>query len=505
MKKINVIIFVLLALLILNPSSAYAKEVSASKTSQSMSVDGKAVAANAYLIEGNNYFKLRDIAAILKDTEAKFNVYYDQDADSVVIENKKTYEVIEGDLVPIDVQKTKAVRSMQKIILDGKVADIKAYLINDNNYFKLRDLAKALNFGVDYNEEKEEIVVLSNEDYKEVEIKEVKAKKETKDASSSKGSISFSKENVAGLSLNVLTIPNTLNIDFKVVRGQDSISGTEAFSSLIGRFSPKAAVNGNFFDAYKTMVPYGSIISNYELLKLIGNDPGFYITESGKRGVVDSAITISASTSAGKSFSIWYKNTPPNDSTGIYQFSPYYGSEVNVKGGHVVVVKNGQITAVEKANGRLVIPSDGYIIYLGTDAVDESYVSNIFQVGLSISTELSFKSPELKGERVKEMVCAGPILLKDGVDVSAANKGGYEGKISNQNAQRSAIGVTKDGQVKIVTTKATTANLAKTMKALGCEAATNLDGGASSALYFNGKTITNPGRKLSTLLLIYEN
>lgn len=470
-----------------------------------MTLDGKAVDANAYLIEDNNYFKLRDIAALLRDTEAKFNVSYDEESNSVVIENNKTYEVLDTDLVPITVQKTKAITSLQKIILDGQVLDITVYSINDNNYFKLRDLAKALNFGVDYDEAKEEIVVLSNEDYKEDE--EVEAKKEEKSAEvdSSKGSITFSNENLAGLNLKVLTIPKADNIDFKVVRGQDTLNGSEAFSSLLGRYKPKAAVNGNFFDAYKTMVPYGSIISNYELLKLIANDPGFYVTESGKRGVVDSAMTISASTSAGKSFSIWYKNTDPNDSTGIYQFSPYYGSEVNVKGGHAVFVKNDQVVAVEKVDGKISIPSDGYIIYLGPDAANESFVSSTFQVGLSISTDLSFKAPELKGERVKEMVCAGPILLKDGVDVSAANKGGYEGKISNQNAQRSAIGVTKDGQVKIVTTKATTANLAKAMKALGCESATNLDGGASSALYFNGKILTNPGRKMSTLLLIYEN
>lgn len=505
MKKSNVIFIVLLALLILIPSEAYAREVPASKTSQSMTLDGKAVDANAYLIEDNNYFKLRDIAALLKDTEAKFNVYYDKDANSVVIENNKTYKVLDTDLVPITVQKAKAITSLQKIILDGQVLDLTVYSINDNNYFKLRDLAKALNFGVDYNAEKEEIVVLSNEDYKEVEEVEVKAKKEPEEVSTSKGTITYSNEKVLGLNLKILTIPNTDNIDFKVVRGKDSISGTEAFSSLIGRFNPKAAVNGNFFDAYKTMVPYGSIISNYELLKLIGNDPGFYVTESGKRGVVDSAMTISATTSAGKSFSIWYKNTPANDSTGIYEFSPYYGEAVNVKGGHAVIVKNNQITAVEKVDGKVLIPSDGYIIYLGPDAVDETYISNMFQPGLSISKELSFKAPELKGERVKEMVCAGPILLKDGVDVSAANKGGYEGKISNQNAQKSAIGVTKDGTVKIVTTKTTTANLAKAMKAIGCESATNLDGGASSALYFNGKTFTNPGRKLSTLLLIYEN
>lgn len=505
MKKSNVIFIVLLALIILIPSEAYAREVPASKTSQSMSLDGKAVDANAYLIEDNNYFKLRDIAALLKDTEAKFNVYYDDQANSVVIENNKTYEVQETDLVAINVQKATALTSLQKIILDGQVLDLTVYSINDNNYFKLRDLAKALNFGVDYNADKEEIVVLSNEDYIEVEVVDTKPVEETKEVKVNQGTITYSNEKVAGLNLNVLTIPNTDNIDFKVVRGQDSISGTEAFSSLLGRFKPKAAVNGNFFDAYKTMVPYGSIISNYEALKLIGNDPGFYVTESGKRGVVDSAVTISATTSSGKSFSIWYKNTPANDSTGIYEFSPYYGSEVNVKGGHAVLVKNKQIVSVEKVDGRVLIPSDGYIIYLGPDAVDGTYISNMFQPGLSISKELSFKAPELKGERVKEMVCAGPILLKDGVDVSAANKGGYEGKISNQNAQRSAIGITKDGQVKIVTTKATTANLAKAMKALGCESATNLNGGASSALYFNGKTITNPGRKLSTLLLIYEN
>ncbi|WP_308534031.1 phosphodiester glycosidase family protein [uncultured Peptoniphilus sp.] len=36
------------------------------------------------------------------------------------------------------------------------------------------------------------------------------------------------------------------------------------------------------------------------------------------------------------------------------------------------------------------------------------------------------------------------------------------------------------------------------------KAATNLDGGASSAMYFNGKTYTSPGRKLNTVLMVFE-
>jgi len=33
----------------------------------------------------------------------------------------------------------------------------------------------------------------------------------------------------------------------------------------------------------------------------------------------------------------------------------------------------------------------------------------------------------------------------------------------------------------------------------------NLDGGSSTAMYYRGKTITTPGRRLTNVLLIYEN
>ena len=44
-----------------------------------------------------------------------------------------------------------AVISSQKIMLDGNKADITAYNINGNNYFKLVDLAKAVDFNVQYD------------------------------------------------------------------------------------------------------------------------------------------------------------------------------------------------------------------------------------------------------------------------------------------------------------------------------------------------------------------
>ena len=37
-----------------------------------------------------------------------------------------------------------------------------------------------------------------------------------------------------------------------------------------------------------------------------------------------------------------------------------------------------------------------------------------------------------------------------------------------------------------------------------CNKAMNLDGGASSALYAKGKMITKPGRKLNTVLMVFN-
>lgn len=62
--------------------------------------------------------------------------------------------------------------------------------------------------------------------------------------------------------------------------------------------------------------------------------------------------------------------------------------------------------------------------------------------------------------------------------------------------------MTKDGYVIIITVLSATINqLAQIMYELGCYNAMNLDGGASSGLYYNGQYLTKPGRDLSNALI----
>ncbi|CAH8242984.1 phosphodiester glycosidase family protein [Paenibacillus melissococcoides] len=55
----------------------------------------------------------------------------------------------------------------------------------------------------------------------------------------------------------------------------------------------------------------------------------------------------------------------------------------------------------------------------------------------------------------------------------------------------------------MTTSGATIPDLAQMMKQAGAQQAMNLDGGASSGLYYKGKYITSPGREISNALLVH--
>jgi len=98
---------------------------------------------------------------------------------------------------------------------------------------------------------------------------------------------------------------------------------------------------------------------------------------------------------------------------------------------------------------------------------------------------------------------AGPRLVKDGrVAVEFSIESFGEDKILTQGAQRSAIGVKPDNTILLVTVSGVTIHqLAEIMKELGAQDAMNLDGGASSGLYYSGRYVTRSGRPISNALL----
>lgn len=125
--------------------------VSALPTSSKVFVNGNEVSFEAYNIDGNNYFKLRDLAMAVSGTEKQFEVEWDNEKNAINLVSGKPYTVAGGEMSAGDgIEKTGNLNTA-KIYKDGEEVELTAYNINNNNYFKLRDIAQAFNIGITWD------------------------------------------------------------------------------------------------------------------------------------------------------------------------------------------------------------------------------------------------------------------------------------------------------------------------------------------------------------------
>lgn len=126
--------------------------VTAKPASAKVMVNGKAVDFEAYTIDGNNYFKLRDLAKAVNGTDKQFEVGWDGAHNAIQLSSAKAYTSIGSELVKSANPKAQAAKvANSKLYIDGKEVSLKAYSIGGFTYFKLRDIAKAIDFNVTWD------------------------------------------------------------------------------------------------------------------------------------------------------------------------------------------------------------------------------------------------------------------------------------------------------------------------------------------------------------------
>ena len=126
-------------------------DLTAKPTAATVLVNGEKVAFDAYTILDNNYFKLRDLAYVLSGTEKQFEVGYDAATKAITLTSGKEYTAVGGEMAAKGEGNKTATPTKSVIYLDGKEVAFTAYLIDGNNYFKLRDIGAAFDFGVDWD------------------------------------------------------------------------------------------------------------------------------------------------------------------------------------------------------------------------------------------------------------------------------------------------------------------------------------------------------------------
>ena len=149
MKK-NIIAATLSAVMVVGsvPFAGAASAVAAVPTrdkGQAVYVNDARVYPTGYNIADNNYFKLRDIGTLVG-----FGVEWNGETQTVEISTARTTPSTEG-ISDTAASGAVAKISDQKITVDGVQVNMTAYQIDGNNYVKLRDIGKQVNFGVGYD------------------------------------------------------------------------------------------------------------------------------------------------------------------------------------------------------------------------------------------------------------------------------------------------------------------------------------------------------------------
>lgn len=142
-----------------------ANTATATPTDNAIYVDGTKVNGAAYMINSNNYFKLRDIAAMVNGSAKQFEVSWNQNEKRIDLTTNKAYTVVGGELaLPSATTKT-AKESTAVVYKDGTKAAYTGYTIADNNYYKLRDLCQDMNIGVKYDAATKRVDILTTVGY----------------------------------------------------------------------------------------------------------------------------------------------------------------------------------------------------------------------------------------------------------------------------------------------------------------------------------------------------
>ena len=155
-------------------TTAYAAEkrekVQAIPIHQEVVFDGNETVMMGYNINGNTYFRLREVALNItnhiENWEHHFHIYYDKDLNSIdLIRNANFVPMTYNKEYTVGTEIKEGIRSNARLTVNGSVLDsdqIKGYVIDGYTFYKLRDLATIATLDIEWCEE-ERVIELRGE------------------------------------------------------------------------------------------------------------------------------------------------------------------------------------------------------------------------------------------------------------------------------------------------------------------------------------------------------
>jgi hypothetical protein len=279
-----------------------------------------------------------------------------------------------------------------------------------------------------------------------------------------------------------------------------------------------AGINGTFYAS--TGSPLGALVIDRELVSSpIYDRTAFFFDKYNKPYIDNIFVSSHFNTQNGIRYKITGINQGRGDQDTIL-YTPMWGERTGTDNrGIEIVVVNGIITSINLSDSK--IPPDGYVISVSGPQVE--VFSESIRVGQQIDTSIKVIPYTTSPNQIVNLISGGPRLLKHGQVYVSKHEERFKMDIARGRAARTAIGITKDGKILLVTVDgrprskkrrrnkngsigATLEELSNLMLSLGAVEAMNLDGGSSSTMVIKGNVVNHPAsghqRRVSNALIV---
>ncbi len=285
------------------------------------------------------------------------------------------------------------------------------------------------------------------------------------------------------------------NFELSFIFANDRIASYESISSMANRIDSIALINGGYYDP-GTAQPIGLIIEEGRVLSMPSFDrPILFLTENEESIITriepnlnvligDELLTI-------KGVNTLYIGEVLLFTDNFSKDVPYY------KDNTYITIENGVVKSVE---------------YKKEAEINESILSikpNIAEkIGkINCGNKAEIIIDNFSGESIDFAIEGGPFIINKGKPVSSSERSYYSSALLDTRAPRTLVGIKEDGLIELIVVDGyqnESSGLTfwemveffedKNFRYLMC-----LDGGRSSAIYFMGDLINNPGKGIPLL------
>ncbi len=273
------------------------------------------------------------------------------------------------------------------------------------------------------------------------------------------------------------------------------LEGIARLSEMGKRNEVSMAINGGFFSR-DTQQPLGGIKQDGQWYSSPILNRGAIAWDNQGNFIMDRLqYRETVVTDNGETFSLQALNSGYAQS-GVARYTPKWGSYYTPvrEEETVVVVDDQQVQRLTSDQQQIPIPSDGYLL-----AIRGHHPQAIAALNKGTPLELQKQTIPSNFESYPYTLAAGPLLIKEGQVVLDAQREAFSDNFIQQKAHRSAIALTEDETILLVTIGnnqqgqgPTLAQMPSILRQLGAIHALNLDGGSSTSLYLGGELINRP-------------